>query len=126
MAMITVVQKGNFSKTERFFERCLNLIHSGKLDKYGKEGVAALAAATPVETGKTASSWDYEIVNDRGTLCINWFNTNMNDGVCIAVLIQYGHGLDGGGYVQGLDYVNPAMRPIFNRIADGVWKEVTS
>lgn len=125
MAMIKVVQKGDFSKTEKFFERCLNLAHAGKLDKYGKEGVAALAANTPVDSGKTASSWDYEITNEKGKLTLSWYNTNVHNGVNIAVILQYGHGTGTGGYVRGIDYVNPAMRPIFNKIADGVWKEVT-
>lgn len=123
---IRFVQKGNFSKTEKFFERCLNLIHLGVLDKYGREGVNALSMATPVKTGKTAASWRYEIENTNGNLSINWVNDNVStDGTPIAVYIQYGHGTRQGGYVRGIDFINPAIRPIFDKIADDLWKEVT-
>lgn len=123
--MITFTHKGDFSKTEKFFERCLNIAHLGILDKYGKQGVAALAANTPVDSGKTASSWRYRVVNDESGIGIEWYNTNVNDGVPIAVIIQYGHGTGTGGYVKGIDYVNPAMKPILQGIADDVWKEVS-
>lgn len=124
---LKVVQKGDFSKTDKFFEKCLHIFRMGKLDRYGRQGVAALAAATPVgETGKTASSWRYEIVNNKNSFGINWYNENENDGVNIAIILQYGHATGSGAYVQGVDYINPAMRSVFNDIAEGVWREVTS
>lgn len=119
-------QKGNFSKTYLFFERCKNLFKLGTLDKYGREGVAALSMATPVDTGKVASSWRYEISNVNGMLSLNWVNdATTKDGTPIAILIQYGHGTRNGGYVQGRDFINPAIRPIFDKIANDLWKEVT-
>lgn len=122
--MITVTAKGDFSKTEKFLERIREAIHLGSLDKYGKQGVAALAAATPKDTGKTASSWGYEIKHSGDTVSITWTNSNVNDGVPIAVIIQYGHATGWGGYVKGVDYINPAMEPVFEDIATKVWKEV--
>ena len=119
-------QKGNFSKTEKFFERCKNLFKLGILDKYGREGVNALSMATPVDSGKTASSWRYEIENTNGNLSIVWVNDEVTrEGTPIAVLIQYGHGTRNGGYVQGRDFINPAIKPVFDKIANELWKEVT-
>lgn len=123
--MIAVTAKGNFNKTERFLERMKNFAHIGHLDIYGREGVEALKEATPKDTGKTANSWSYEISHRKGTTSITWTNSNINKGVPIAVIIQYGHGTRSGRYVQGIDYINPAMRPVFEKIADKVWKEVT-
>lgn len=123
--MITVTAKGNFNKTERFLERMKNFVHIGNLDAYGREGVQALKEATPKDTGKTANSWDYHIENQNGRASIVWTNSNVNKGVPIAVIIQYGHGTRSGRFVQGIDYINPAMRPVFESIADRVWKEVT-
>ena len=97
----------------------------GILDKYGKDGVSALSSATPSESGKTASSWTYEIQNGSGNSRITFSNTNINKGVNIAIILQYGHGTGTGGWVEGRDYINPAMRPVFDNIADAVWKEVT-
>lgn len=123
---ITFVQHGNFSKTWKFFERCKNLFHLGILDQYGREGVAALAMNTPVDEGKTAASWRYEVVNNKNELRIEWHNDNVTvDGTPIAILIQYGHGTRNGGYVVGRDFINPAIQPIFDKIADALWKEVT-
>lgn len=96
------------------------------LEKYAQEGVAALSSATPVDSGLTAASWDYEIVKKKGAISIYWTNSNINAGVPIAVILQYGHGTNNGGYVQGRDYINPAIRPIFDKIAENAWKEVTS
>jgi hypothetical protein len=96
------------------------------LDFYGRKGVAALSAATPVDTGKTAASWNYEIHYFREGVSMVWTNSNVNKGENIAILIQYGHGTRNGGFVQGRDYINPALRPIFDEIADSAWKEVTS
>ena len=97
------------------------MIHAGILDKYGYEGVQALEKATPRDTGKTAESWSYQIVRDENGVRIEWLNGNINKGVNIAVILQYGHGLPHGGYVKGIDYINPAMRPIFEKIADESW-----
>lgn len=95
------------------------------LDAYGKKGVEALRKATPVDTGKTADSWYYEIKNDRNQATISWCNSNVNKGVVIAAIIQYGHGTKSGGYVRGTDYINPAIRPIFDALASECWEEVT-
>ena len=123
--MITFRHKGDFSKAKRFLERAKNASRLDILDKYGQEGVAALASATPVESGRTAGSWYYEIKDAGGSVSINFCNSNINKGVSIAVILQYGHGTGTGGWVQGRDYINPAIQPIFDRIADEAWKEVT-
>lgn len=123
--MITFRQKGDFSKLTRYLERLKEVVKIGDLDKYGREGVAALSSATPIDTGKTASSWYYEIENKNGSATISFYNSNVNKGENIAILIQYGHGLRGGGYVQGRDYINPAIQPIFDKIAENAWREVT-
>ena len=123
--MISFRQNGDFSKTKRYFERVKAAARLSILDKYGREGVAALASATPTETGKTASSWFYEISHDKGSATITFSNSNINNGVPIAIILQYGHGTGTGGWVEGRDYINPAIRPIFDRIADEAWKEVT-
>ena len=124
-SMITVSVDGNFSKTERFFERIKELGRKGKFDKYGEMGVKALASATPKDTGLTSDSWTYVIEHRFGKSSIVWSNTNTNDGVNIVILIQYGHGFKNGGYVQGRDFINPAIQPVFDKIADDAWKEVT-
>ena len=123
--MIRFRQKGDFRKATRYFERLREIVHLGTLDKYGREGVAALASATPVESGKTASSWYYEITNNGQTAKISFYNSNANKGVPIAIVIQYGHGTRNGGWVEGRDYINPAIQPIFDRIAEEIWREVT-
>ena len=123
--MICFRQKGDFSKLSRYLERVKEAAKLGVLDKYGREGVAALSSATPVESGKTASSWYYEIKRQNGSVSIIFNNSNINKGVPIAIVLQYGHGTGTGGWVQGRDYINPAIRPIFDRIADDAWKEVT-
>lgn len=123
---IKIVQHGNFSKTEKFFERCKNLFGLGVLDKYGRQGVNALAMATPVDGGETAASWRYEIINTKGNLSISWVNDEVSkDGTPIAVYIQYGHATRNGGWVRGRDFINPAIVPIFDKMADELWKEVT-
>ena len=124
--MITLSSKGSFKKTFGFFEKAANVINISLLDKYGKEGVAALAAATPKDTGKTASSWTYEIVKEAGSASIVFKNSNIVDGNCIVILLRYGHGTRNGGFVVGRDYINPAIQPIFDKIAKEAWKEVTS
>ena len=123
--MIKFTQKGDFSKLTRYLERVKEVAKLGDLDKYGREGVAALAAATPVDTGKTASSWEYEITRNKDSVTLTFKNTNIVNGVPIAIILQYGHGTRNGGYVKGRDYINPAIQPIFDRIADEAWREVT-
>ena len=123
--MISFRQKGDFSKLTRFLEKAKNAVHLGILDKYGREGVAALASATPLDSGKTASSWYYEVQHNNGTASINFYNSNVNKGVPIAIILQYGHGTGTGGWVQGRDYINPAIQPIFDKIANEAWREVT-
>lgn len=123
--MISFRQKGDFTKLTRFLERAKDAVHLGDLDKYGREGVAALASATPVDTGLTAASWYYEVTNKNGTAKITFYNSNVQNGVPIAIVIQYGHGTGTGGWVEGRDYINPAIQPIFDEIANTVWREVT-
>ena len=123
--MITFRHKGDFSKTTRFLMRAKGLDLSSILNRYGKEGVTALASATPVESGRTASSWYYEIEVSKSSATITFLNAHVNQGVPIAIILQYGHGTGTGGWVQGRDYINPAIQPIFDRIANEAWKEVT-
>lgn len=123
--MITFRQQGDFSKLTSFLERAKEIVHVGILDKYGREGVAALASATPIESGETASSWYYEIEQKRGSAAIVFYNSNIQNGVSIAIILQYGHGTRNGGWVEGRDYINPAIQPIFDRIVDELWREVT-
>lgn len=123
--MIKIRQKGDFSKVTNYFERVKNVFHVSILDKYGQEGVAALSSATPKDTGKTSESWYYEIVNKRDRAEIQFYNSNIQNGVPIAIILQYGHGTGTGGWVEGRDYINPAIQPIFDKILNDVWKEVT-
>ena len=123
--MISFRQKGDFSKVTRFLERAKEAVHLGDLDKYGRAGVDALASATPVDSGLTASSWSYEITNRNGTARISFKNSNVQNGVPIAIILQYGHATGTGGWVEGRDYINPAIQPIFDKIANSAWKEVT-
>lgn len=122
--MISVSSRGRFSKTEAFLRRARDL-RIQILRRYGEEGVRALSLATPKDTGETASSWYYQIKEDKTSTTIEWLNRHVEDGVPIAVILQYGHGTNGGGYVEGIDYINPAMRPLFEEIANSVWKEVS-
>jgi hypothetical protein len=123
--MITFRHKGDFSKSTRFLERAKETIGLSILDKYGRAGVAALASATPVDSGQTASSWYYKIEHKKGSVSITFYNSNIQNGVPIAIILQHGHGTRNGGYVQGRDYINPAIQPIFDKITDEVWREVT-
>lgn len=123
--MITFRHKGDFSKTTRFLERAKHVVRLADLDRFGREGVAALASATPVESGLTASSWYYEITYTKSGAKIAFNNSNIQNGVPIAIILQYGHGTGTGGWVEGRDYINPAIQPIFNRIVDEAWREVT-
>lgn len=123
--MISFRQKGDFSKLSKYLERAKAAARLSILDKYGREGVAALSSATPVDSGETANSWFYEIKHNNGSASITFCNSNINDGVPIAIILQYGHGTGTGGWVEGRDYINPAIQPIFDRIVDAAWKEVT-
>lgn len=124
--MVTFKQKGDFKRTNSFLERCLEAVKLGKLDSYGRKGVELLRASTPIDSGKTADSWSYRITRSDGHAEISFDNSNINDGVNIAIILQYGHATNGGGYVRGRDYINPAVQPLFDEIADSAWKEITS
>lgn len=123
--MMTLKSNGDFSKVTNWLERMKESARIGILDKYGKRGVDALRDATPKDTGKTADSWDYEITNENGRATITFTNSNIQNGIPIAVILQYGHATNGGGWVQGIDYINPAIRPVFDEIVNEAWKEVT-
>lgn len=125
MSVITFRHKGSFKKTENFFNRVRRHNFYSNLDNYGQRGVDALAAATPVDSGATSSMWRYSIEKTKNGVEIHWSNDNVNDGVNIAIILQYGHGTGTGGWVEGRDYINPAIRPIFDEIAESAWKEVT-
>ena len=122
--MISFRQKGDFSKLTKFLERAKETVYLGDLNKYGRQGVAALASATPIDSGETASSWYYEIENNKESATITFYNSNVQNGVPIASILQYGHGTRNGGWVEGRDYINPAIQPIFDQIVDDAWREV--
>lgn len=124
--MIHIKQKGNFAKLDKYFEQIKKAANIDVLDKYGEAGVKALSAATPIDTGKTSQSWYYEIERKNGKVVLSFLNSNVNDGVPIAIILQYGHGTGTGGWVEGRDYINPAIRPIIDQITNDAWKEVTS
>ncbi|NBI91916.1 HK97 gp10 family phage protein [Lachnospiraceae bacterium] len=126
MSGITFRHKGDFSKTEKFFNSLLKLDYLNVLERYGQAGVAALVAATPKDSGLTAASWDYEITHNGKETTIAFTNSNVSNGVNIAIILQYGHGTKGGGYVAGRDYINPAIQPIFDKMANEAWREVTN
>ena len=123
--MIKIRQKGDFSKVTKYFEKLKATDRRRILEKYGKDGVAALASATPIESGRTAASWYYTIENKQGSSSISFHNSNIQNGVPIAIILQYGHGTRNGGWVEGRDYINPALQPVFDRIAEDAWREVT-
>lgn len=123
--MISFRQKGDFSKLNRYLEKVKASARLSILDKYGREGVAALASATPIDSGETANSWFYEISHDNGSATIAFCNSHINQGVPIAIILQYGHGTGTGGWVEGRDYINPAIQPIFDKIVEEAWREVT-
>lgn len=123
--MFRFVQKGDFSNLERFLNKVLRKDYLNVLEKYGRIGVQMLSESTPKDSGKTATSWGYEIVRENGKTSLVWTNSNINKGVPIAIILQYGHGTRNGGYVSGIDYINPAMRPVFKDLAVKVWREVT-
>ena len=123
--MISFRQKGDFSKLTSFLERAKETVHLGDLNKYGRQGVAALASATPIDSGETAESWYYKIENNKESATIAFYNSNVQNGVPIAIILQYGHGTRNGGWVEGRDYINPAIQPIFDQIVDDAWREVS-
>lgn len=124
--MIRFKHQGNFKHTESFLLRVQRRSYLDVLEKYGRAGVEALASATPKDSGMTAAAWSYEIVHTDSGYAIYWSNSNINKGVNIALILQYGHGTGTGGYVRGIDYINPAIRPLFDQIANEAWREVTS
>ena len=123
--MIKFKQKGDFSKITKYFKKLKFFTRNIDFDKYGREGVAALKAATPVDSGGTRDSWYYEIIKEDGNVKISFNNKNIQNGVPIAIILQYGHATRNGGWVEGRDYINPAIQPIFDGIATKAWKEVT-
>jgi hypothetical protein len=125
MAIITVKHKGSFKNTEKFFDRALRRDYKKILHKYGQAGVELLKEATPVDSGVTAESWSYDIEEGKGYTSVVWKNKNSNEGMNIAILVIYGHGLENGGYVEGENFVTPAIRPLLGKMADNVWREVT-
>lgn len=127
MGLIVVQTKGSFKNTKKFFNNLINRKYKEVLSKYGEMGVQALAANTPIDSGKTASSWYYEIVDDKDGLSVVWKNSNVQKGYFnVALMLQYGHGTRNGGYVAGRDYINPSLQPIFDKMAEAAWKEVRS
>ncbi len=125
-SLIRITTKGDFNNTFRFLNKMSKFQINKILEKYGQMGVEALRSATPIDSGKTAESWGYEISVGKEGATIHWTNTNHNKGVYIAVILQYGHGTGTGGYVQGIDYINPAIRPVFDKIAEEAWMEVVN
>lgn len=125
-SLIRITSKGDFNNTFRFLNKMSKFQINKILEKYGKIGVSALASATPMDSGRTAESWGYEISVEKEGATIHWTNSNQNNGVYIAVILQYGHGTGTGGYVQGVDYINPAIRPVFDKIAEEAWMEVVN
>ena len=124
--MLKIIQKGDLKKSKTYMEKLKEAIHLNAFDKYGREGVSALSSATPVDSGETASSWYYKIERTKNTISITFYNSNVNKGVPIAIILQYGHGTGTGGWVEGRDYINPAIQPIFDKMAEEAWKEVTN
>lgn len=124
--MISIKSNGKFTKTEQYLKRMKGKDFSHILNKYGEQGVMALTESTPIDSGETARSWGYKIEHGKDYVAIAWTNSHFNKGVQIAVILQYGHGTGTGGYYKGRDYINPTMRPVFDRIADEAWKELNS
>ena len=123
--MIGFRQKGDFSKTTNFLSKLKQKVNVDSLDRYGRQGVASLSSATPVDTGLTANSWYYKIERDENSVKIVFCNSNIQNGIPIAIILQYGHGTGTGGWVEGRDYINPAIQPVFDKIANDAWREVT-
>lgn len=123
---VKVTVKGDWSKTKKFLGFAIRGDFLKDLDRYGREGVEALRMATPKDTGKTADSWDYEIHKSRGKVEVVWTNSNIAEYIPVALLIQYGHATGNGAYIEGIDYINPAIKPIFEKIANSAWNSITS
>jgi hypothetical protein len=123
--MITLKQRGNFDKLTSFLERIKESFNMGILNKYGMKGVEALKEATPKDTGKTSESWSYKITRENDIVKLSFLNSNRNQDVPIAIILQYGHGTKNGGWVEGIDYINPAIQPLFEELAKEIWKEVS-
>lgn len=126
MPRITISSKGDFKRSFKYFKGLQDAAKIRKLEAFGEKGVQALASATPVDSGLTADSWSYDIQHSDAQTTLTWYNTHVNKGVNIAIILQYGHGTGTGGYVEGVDYINPALKPIFDEIAREVWEEVKS
>jgi hypothetical protein len=124
--MFSVTSHGDFKKTTKFLEFMKSGDIFNNLNAYGRRGVDALSSATPIDTGETANSWGYQVAHEKGRYSISWFNTHREGRVNIAVIIQYGHGTGTGGWVEGRDYINPAIQPVFDRIVDDIWRQVTN
>lgn len=125
MPIVTFTQKGDFKNITSFLEQAKKGFNKSILDKYGREGVAALSSATPVDTGLTAMSWYYKIEETKDGVTLNFYNSNIQNGyVNIAIILQYGHATKNGGWVEGRDYINPSIQPIFDKIVNEAWKEV--
>lgn len=122
---IVITHRGSFQNTERMFNHMFKFEIKSILQKYGEKGVAELKAATPVSSGATAASWSYEVEKTGAGYSIIWKNSNINKGINIALIIQLGHGTGTGGYVTGIDYINPSLAPVFEQLANEAWKEVT-
>lgn len=122
--MITVRSKGDFSKLNGFLEKAKEAVKLGNLDKYGKAGVKALESATPMDSGLTANSWYYTIERNDNRVSINFHNSNIQNGIPIAIILQYGHGTGTGGWVEGRDYINPAIQPIFDNLVKDAWEVI--
>ena len=124
--MVGFKLKGDFSNTERYLKYYTSMDRVyALLDKYGRQGVEALSKATPVDTGLTASSWYYKIIKTPRTITLRFYNSNIQNGIPIAIILQYGHATHNGGWVEGRDYINPAIQPIFDELAEKAWREVT-
>ena len=124
--MIQLIGHGNFKHLDNFFERAKEGLYISKLDEYGRKGVEALQAATPVDTGMTANSWYYTIERTRNSVSLSFYNSNVHNGVPIAIILQTGHATRDGGWVEGIDYINPSIRPLFEELANNMWMEVIS
>lgn len=124
--MIAIKHRGSFKNIQKFLDEAPKMNVQAILDKCGQEGVDALRAATPYDTGTTANSWSYDITMGNGRYSVVWTNSNIVNGVPIAIILQYGHATGNGGYVQGRDYINPALKPVFDKLAEEVWREVTN
>ena len=121
---VTFRQRGDLSKTERFLRNAQAAIKFRNLETYAEQGLTALQNSTPYETGETARCWYYTIERTSNSVSVIYKNSNIQNGVQIAVILQYGHGTGTGGYVEGRDYINPAVRPVFDKLADDIWEEV--